>query len=172
MLLSALIRMNFMGILIRYLVSRRPLSAWLCRFMLAVSMIVVPACMPPAYESGLAASLERELGAEQPELWSESMPGVIRYLDYHPREKKIALTLDACGSQHDSYDQQLVDLLIAEKIPSSLFINARWIDKYQEVFKFLAFNPLFDIQSHGKSHLPASVNGRSVYGIKGTANIR
>lgn len=156
---------------IHYLVSRRHLRPWLCRLMLAVSMLVIPACMPPAHESELAANLEREFAAEQPELWAESLPGVIRYLDYNPGEKKIALTLDACGSQGDSYDRPLVDFLIAEKISVSLFINARWIDKNPDIFKSLADNPLFDIQNHGMSHLPASVNGRSVYGLNGTANI-
>jgi len=128
---------------------------------------------PPATagESDVAATLTREFGAEQPKLWAENLPGIMRYLDYPSGDRKIALTLDACGSKHDGYDWELIDFLIAERIPATLFVNARWIDKNPQVFKALADNPLFDIQNHGQNHLPASVNGRSVYGIKGTANI-
>ena len=35
----------------------------------------------------------------------------------------------------------------------------------------LASDPLFEIGNHGLLHKPCSVNGRSVYGIAGTADI-
>jgi len=118
-----------------------------------------------------AATLTDTFGSEQPRLWAENLPGIVRYLDYPSAEKKIALTFDACGSKHDGYDQQLIDFLVAEEIPATLFVNARWIDKNPETFKVLAGNPLFDIENHGLHHLPASVNGRSAYGLKGTASV-
>jgi len=122
-------------------------------------------------DSKLIAQLNREFGAEQPRLWAEDLPGVMRFLDFPAGEKKIALTLDACGSKNDGYDRDLIDFLTAEKIHATLFINARWIDKNPQLFKALAANPLFDLENHGLHHLPASVNGRSAYGLKGTANI-
>jgi len=155
-----------------------PVRAWYYRLTIVVILLfsgsLVPGCSnppPPANLSAVAASLTTEFGAEQPMLWAENLPGVERYLDYPPEEMKIALTLDACGSPRDGYDRELIDFLIAAKIPATLFINARWIDKNLQLFKALAGNPLFDIQNHGLNHLPASVNGRSIYGLKGTVNI-
>jgi peptidoglycan/xylan/chitin deacetylase (PgdA/CDA1 family) len=69
------------------------------------------------------------------------------------------------------YDKKLISFLEKENIPATLFINARWIDTNLETFKTLASNPLFEIGNHGLSHKPASVDGSSVYGIKGTENI-
>ena len=121
--------------------------------------------------SELAPVMTRDFGAQQPKRWAENLPGIMRYLDYPAGDRKLALTLDACGSKNDGYDQDLIDFLVAEQIHATLFLNARWIDKNSQVFKILAANPLFDIQNHGSHHLPASVNGRSAYGLKGTATI-
>ncbi len=87
-------------------------------------------------------------------------------------DKKIALTFDACGgSGGDGYDKELIDYLIAEKVPATLFINSRWIDANPAIFRELANNPLFTIANHGTLHLPCSVNGREAYGIKGTDSV-
>ncbi|MDX9961798.1 MAG: polysaccharide deacetylase family protein, partial [Aliarcobacter sp.] len=58
-----------------------------------------------------------------------------------------------------------------ENIPATLFINARWIDANMDTFKTLAENPLFEIGNHGLAHKPASVDGNSIYGLKGTQDI-
>jgi peptidoglycan/xylan/chitin deacetylase (PgdA/CDA1 family) len=85
----------------------------------------------------------------------------------------IAVTLDACGSANGKgVDSRLLDFLIREQIPATLFINARWIDANPELFRHLAANPLFEIANHGTWHKPASTNGRSIYGINGTKNVR
>jgi peptidoglycan/xylan/chitin deacetylase (PgdA/CDA1 family) len=83
----------------------------------------------------------------------------------------LALTLDACGSSTGKgFDAALIGFLEREHIPATLFINARWIDANPELFSKLAANPLFEIANHGLLHRPASVTGRSVYGITGTRN--
>ncbi|MBI5482854.1 MAG: polysaccharide deacetylase family protein [Deltaproteobacteria bacterium] len=102
--------------------------------------------------------------------WGERVSGVRSRLDTH--DKVIALTLDACGSAKGrGVDTKLIDFLAQEQIPATLFINARWIDANPELFRKLAHNPLFEIANHGMWHKPASVSGRSVYGIAGTKNI-
>ena len=102
--------------------------------------------------------------------WGEIVPGVHTRLD--TGEKVIALTLDACGSANGKgVDTRLMEFLIREQIPATLFINGRWIDANPALFKQLAANPLFEIANHGIHHKPASVNGRSAYGIAGTQNI-
>lgn len=99
--------------------------------------------------------------------WGERVTGVRTRLD--TSEKVMALTLDACGSaKGKGVDSRLLFFLIKEQIPATLFINARWIDANPELFKTIAANPLFEIANHGTWHKPASVSGRSIYGISGT----
>lgn len=103
-----------------------------------------------------------------PKQWSEDINGVIKVLPTN--EKVLALTLDACGSKNDSLDEDLIQFLTENEIPATIFINYRWIKKYPEKFKKLYSNPLFEIENHGYHHVPASLNGKSIYGIDGTKN--
>jgi len=105
---------------------------------------------------------------EHPVNWGEGFEGIKRYLN--TSEKVMALTFDACGAG-DSYDSELIEFLRQEKIPATLFLNKRWIKRYPKTTKILMSDPLFDIQNHGDEHRPLSVNGNSIYGIKGTLNI-
>jgi peptidoglycan/xylan/chitin deacetylase (PgdA/CDA1 family) len=106
----------------------------------------------------------------KPRQWGETVAGVKTRLD--TGEKIIALTLDACGSRTGmGFDAELMAFLDGEKIPATLFINARWIGPNQESFNRLAANPLFEIANHGLLHKPASVTGKSVYGISGTKDV-
>jgi peptidoglycan/xylan/chitin deacetylase (PgdA/CDA1 family) len=102
--------------------------------------------------------------------WGENVAAVRTRLE--SRDRVIALTLDACGSaKGKGVDTALMDFLTREQIPATLFVNARWIDANPELFRKLAQNPLFEIANHGMWHKPASVSGRSVYGIAGTKDI-
>jgi peptidoglycan/xylan/chitin deacetylase (PgdA/CDA1 family) len=106
----------------------------------------------------------------KPKEWGESVTGVVKRLP--TEDKVIALTFDACGGEHgNGVDKDIIDYLTQQKIPATLFINARWIDANPKVFAELAKNPLFEIENHGTEHRPLSVNGRSIYGINGTKNI-
>ena len=128
-----------------------------------------------AYESGsdytqLRKRLEEQYGRSVPTQWGESVSGVKRKIK--TSEKVIALTLDACGSSAGmALDQDLIDFLEREQVPATLFINARWIARNRVAFEQLAANPLFEIANHGLLHKPASVTGRSAYGIAGTRNV-
>lgn len=105
-----------------------------------------------------------------PAMWGERVAGVRTRLDTD--EKVIALTLDACGSaKGKGVDSRLVEFLIREQIPATLFFNGRWIDANPDLFRQLAANPLFEIANHGIQHKPASITGRSIYGIAGTRNV-
>lgn len=117
-----------------------------------------------------AASLHAN---ERPLEWGQEVSGVITRFD--PGNRKIAaLTFDACGGgvKGCGFDRDLIDLLRKEKIPATLFINARWIDANPEVFADLAADTLFEIANHGYAHKPLSVSGREAYGIEGTKNAR
>ncbi|SDN40421.1 Peptidoglycan/xylan/chitin deacetylase, PgdA/CDA1 family [Paenibacillus sp. yr247] len=105
-----------------------------------------------------------------PKKWGEHVPGVRTHLV--TKEQVIALTFDACGGKEGSgYDEKLIDYLIKENIPATLFVNARWMAANPETFARLAVNPLFEIENHGTEHRPLSVNGRLAYGIAGTKNV-
>jgi len=122
-----------------------------------------------AYDT-LKKDVVAEFSEKTPKEWGEKVTGIKTRLatDDHA----IALTLDACGSSKGKgFDAELINYLERENIPATLFINARWIDANRELFLRLAANPLFEIGNHGLLHKPASVNGRSVYGIGGTKDV-
>lgn len=110
------------------------------------------------------------LTADEPKQWGENVTGVVT--TFKTSQKEIALTFDACGGSFRSsqYDEGLVEYLIENRIPVTLFINSRWIHSNPEIFQKLAANPLFEIANHGTAHRPLSVNGKSIYNIAGTAS--
>jgi peptidoglycan/xylan/chitin deacetylase (PgdA/CDA1 family) len=119
---------------------------------------------------GMKRSLVERYRGIAPREWGESVRGVKTRI--RATGKMIALTMDACGSSRGmGYDARLIEFLEKERVPATLFINARWIGPNRAVFDRLAANPLFEIANHGLMHRPASVNGRSVYGLDGTRNI-
>ncbi len=79
------------------------------------------------------------------------------------RPKKIALTFDACmttgmlkriesGTDPALYNAAIVDFLRSEKIAATFFITGLWAEKYPNVVKELAAEPLFEIGNHSFSH--------------------
>jgi len=126
--------------------------------------------LPEKRFDDLKASVIASYNRSSPASWGETVAGVKTRIK--SGEKNIALTLDACGSPKGmKFDKVLIDYLEKERIPATLFINGRWIEPNRKDFDRLAANPLFEIGNHGLAHKPASVNGRSVYGIQGTKNI-
>lgn len=117
------------------------------------------------YETKLKHIIEKE-----PTEWDENVKGVKTNLK--TQEKIVALTLDACGSRRDSLDNRIIDFLIQKKIPTTFFITYQWIKKHPSHFEKLKQYSFFDIQNHGLSHRPCSINGKSQYGIQGTKNIQ
>jgi peptidoglycan/xylan/chitin deacetylase (PgdA/CDA1 family) len=88
------------------------------------------------------------------------------------QRKILALTFDACGGPRgNGFDQELIDFLSCEKIPATVFLNGRWIDNHLLEVKRLAEDTLFEIENHGLTHRPCSINGKSMYGIEGTCDV-
>ncbi len=118
----------------------------------------------------LKRKIVSEFSGRTPKEWGETVTGVKTELATD--DIVIALTFDACGGPRGSgVDTELINYLEKERIPATLFVNARWIDANRELFLKLASNPLFEIADHGMQHRPASVNGRSAYGIRGTRDV-
>ncbi|UJQ95184.1 polysaccharide deacetylase family protein [Mariluticola halotolerans] len=75
----------------------------------------------------------------------------------------IAITLDACSG---GIDHRILDVLIAEHIPVTLFVTARWLAANPDTFaQFLAHPDLFQIENHGAEHIPPVLGTEKVYGI-------
>ncbi len=79
---------------------------------------------------------------------------------------QVALTLDACSG---AFDEDLILFLIRNRVPATLFVTKRWLDKNPHGLAILKNNlDLFDIEDHGENHIPAVIGaGRKVYGIAG-----
>lgn len=85
-------------------------------------------------------------------------------------EKRIALTLDACSGK---FDENLIEFLIKNRIPATLFATKKWLDKNPQGLAIIkAHLDLFDVEDHGEKHIPAVIGaGRKVYGIPGEPDI-
>ena len=87
-----------------------------------------------------------------------------------PSAKNIALTLDACTGR---FDHDLVEFLIRNKIPATLFVTKKWLQANPAGVAMIKANlDLFDVEDHGENHIPAVIGkGRSVYGIPGSPDV-
>lgn len=84
--------------------------------------------------------------------------------------KKVALTLDACAGK---YDDDLINFLIQNRIPATIFATKKWLDKNPQALSVIkAYLDLFDVEDHGEKHIPAVIGqGRKVYGIPGEPDV-
>lgn len=123
---------------------------------------------PPAPPVPALGQIQAQFGARVPHRWGLDVPGVVT----RAASGSVALTFDACGGPGGTgYDDRLIAALRKNKVPATLFLNARWIAANPQLSAELAADPLFEIGDHGTAHRPLSVNGRSAYGISGTASL-
>lgn len=137
-------------------------SSTLRTFLLATGLA---ACVSAPLASGPSPIPSKSVG---PNLFDRTVE-VHQRLVLSPGERAVALTLDACGGAIDS---DLVDVLVEHRVPATLFVTRRWLDRHPEAVKKLAANPqLFAIENHGENHhAPVIGTGRSVYGVPGVAD--
>jgi len=77
---------------------------------------------------------------------------------------QVALTLDACSG---GIDKRILNGLIKNKIKATIFVTARWLNSNPNATKILLQNAnLFQIENHGKNHIPAIIGNKHPYGIK------
>jgi peptidoglycan/xylan/chitin deacetylase (PgdA/CDA1 family) len=76
---------------------------------------------------------------------------------------RVALTLDACMGE---VDLRILDTLVDNKIPATLFVTGRWLRNNAAALAILKAHPdLFDLQNHGAMHIPAVTGTEKLYGI-------
>ena len=79
------------------------------------------------------------------------------------QQPHLALTLDACGGRED---QRIFSALVANGIPATVFVTARWLRRNPDTLKLMLNHPdLFQIENHGGRHIPAVDVPAKVYGI-------
>jgi peptidoglycan/xylan/chitin deacetylase (PgdA/CDA1 family) len=67
--------------------------------------------------------------------------------------RSIALTFDACPTAlPDEYDAQIIEVLLRENVPATLFLSGRWVQKNAEKAKLLASHPQFELANHAFWH--------------------
>lgn len=82
----------------------------------------------------------------------------------------VAITLDACGG---AYDSDMISLLIAMRIPATVFVTKKWLDHNPVgTVTLLAYSDLFELEDHGMAHVPAVIGaGSNVYGLAGAPDL-
>jgi peptidoglycan/xylan/chitin deacetylase (PgdA/CDA1 family) len=81
-----------------------------------------------------------------------------------PASPQVALTLDACMGKTD---HRILDVLVENRIPATIFVTARWLKQNAEAFAVMNAHPdLFNIENHGNMHVPAITNAPTMYNIK------
>jgi peptidoglycan/xylan/chitin deacetylase (PgdA/CDA1 family) len=77
---------------------------------------------------------------------------------------RVALTFDACMGRSD---MRILDTLIDNRLPATVFVTERWIRKNRGVLETMLKHPdLFEIEDHGAMHVPAVDRPMLIYGIK------
>lgn len=96
-------------------------------------------------------------------------PGII---EHGSRDsKKVALTFDACRTGlADEYDEKVVDILLREKVPATIFMSGRWVEKNPDKAKYLSDQPQFEIANHSffHPHMTVEPNTRVLLELKRT----
>ena len=106
------------------------------------------------------AMLFPTLAASQAASWME--PRMKLHPDIGP--PTVALTFDACGGK---VDRRILDVLLANRIPATIFVTSIWLRRNpKELAELQAHPELFDLENHGRHHIPAVDKPVSVYGLK------
>ena len=80
------------------------------------------------------------------------------------QQPHIALTLDACSGRSDG---RILSTLIDNRIPATVFVTARWLNRNPAALKLLLAHPdLFQIENHGARHMPAVDRPMTIFGIR------
>jgi peptidoglycan-N-acetylglucosamine deacetylase len=70
------------------------------------------------------------------------------------REPVVALTFDACATlrQPNGFDRRVWEILSAERIPVTLYLSGRWVEKHPSAAKLIAAAPFVELGNHSYSH--------------------
>lgn len=93
---------------------------------------------------------------------------VFAYENIITRTDNVAITFDACDGKTD---QRILDFIKLEKIPVTLFVTAKWMNKNPKAIEFIKSNAsLFKIENHGFNHLEAVESEKGAYNLPTVKN--
>lgn len=91
-----------------------------------------------------------------------ALPGKFENVKSHA--ETVAITFDACDGQTD---MRILELVKEERIPITLFLTGKWIEKNPNAVTFIKENKeYFKVENHGLNHLEAIENINGVYHLK------
>ncbi|GGM61602.1 lipoprotein [Longimycelium tulufanense] len=123
---------------------------------------------PGPYRS-LRDDLIARYGIDKPRAFGPYAEGVLSRLE--TGENVVALTFDASGADGGGVDQKLLEVLRRHQVPATVFLDAKWINKHQDVVAEMTKSPYFEIGNRGRTNRPLSVNGQGANGLPGTRSV-
>jgi peptidoglycan/xylan/chitin deacetylase (PgdA/CDA1 family) len=88
----------------------------------------------------------------------------LRLADVPADQRMMALTFDCCPG---AFDARIATVLVAERIPATIFVTWLWMRRNPEGLALLLAHPdLFAIENHGELHLPPVLGNRTIFGIR------
>ncbi len=127
-----------------------------------------PAPNAPVFRPLSLSEAKSRYANKAPGLFGAYLPGIFTKVQLPRGGKTVALTFDACSG---GYDKRIIEYLIAEKIPATVFISGQWLRNHEQDLRDIAANGQFLIGNHGLTHRPLTVRGQKVYGIGGTRSV-
>lgn len=120
--------------------------------------------MKPARLRGLLAAALLALAASAPQAAGPRLIEARMRMAEDRGPPTVALTFDACGGKTD---RRILDLLVRERIPATIFVTSIWLRRNPEALALLLQHPgLFEIENHGRHHVPAVDREASIFGLK------
>jgi peptidoglycan/xylan/chitin deacetylase (PgdA/CDA1 family) len=96
-------------------------------------------------------------------------------IEHGPRNtRQVALTFDACPTgRPEEYDERVIEVLVQEQVPATLFLSGRWVERNEGTAKSLAARPQFEIANHAfwHPHMLEKDDERILRELKGTQAI-
>ena len=89
--------------------------------------------------------------------WATSLPdnpvSALAVARVKTTEPVVALTFDACPTRlRSGLDREVLEILRREKVPATIFVSGRWVEKHWKEARELAGEPLFELGNHSYHH--------------------
>jgi peptidoglycan/xylan/chitin deacetylase (PgdA/CDA1 family) len=70
------------------------------------------------------------------------------------KEPSVAITFDACATrgQANGFDRKVYDILERERVPATIFVSGRWVERHAAEMDELARDPLVTFGDHSYDH--------------------
>ncbi len=122
----------------------------LCAVLFATGA-AAPVDVATADSAAIATLAPRALVAPPPVLPSTT---AIAIRGVTTSEPVVALTFDACATrkQANGFDRRVFEILARDKIPATLYLSGRWVEKHPKAAKKIAAAPWIEIGNHTYSH--------------------